>query len=503
MSRERLHIPQADILMGSMRSMGYSFEAAIADVVDNSISADSENVRILFPISPSEKNAVGILDDGHGMSQDTLFEAMRYGSTSSEATRNPKDLGRFGLGLKSASLSQCRVLTVVSYWNGELCAYQWNYDHIIEKKEWLVLHLNDEEIKQLPYYDNLKAQAKGTLVIWQEFDILSKSNDGQVYNALDELKDVVAKHIALIFHRFMSRSKNSISMYVNNKKLIAFDPFLESHPKTTCKKEISIAINDSHGCEQHIKVRPCILPYLSDMDEKDKRLIGGVEEMRSKQGFYVYRNERLIIWGHWFGMSRRHELTKNTRIRVDIPNALDDIWSIDIKKQVATIPKRIQNQLKKTVDEALDISVVKQTHRGRKTKVNDDIDHIWDRMEGRSKTYYYQINRDSKFIKYILNKVSEEDVVYIDMLLSEIEKTIPLQQIYLDKSNSCIQETEENDDVRLDRIFQSAILMIDMYQNMMTQSPDKLIDTIMKSEPFCLFPNLRIKLRSHYGYEVE
>lgn len=503
MSREHLHIPQADILMGSMRSMGYSFEAAIADVVDNSISADSANIRILFPISPLEKKAVGILDDGHGMSQDTLFEAMRYGSTSSEATRNPKDLGRFGLGLKSASLSQCRVLTVVSYWNGELCAYQWNYDHIIKKKDWLVLHLNDDEIKQLPYYDNLKAQAKGTLVIWQEFDILSKSNDGQVYNALDELKDVVSKHIALIFHRFMSRAKNSISMYVNNSKLTAFDPFLESHPKTTCKKEISIAINDSHGCEQHIKVRPYILPYLSDMNEKDKKLIGGVEEMRSKQGFYVYRNERLILWGHWFGMSRRHELTKNTRICVDIPNALDDIWSIDIKKQVATIPKRIQNQLKKTVDEALDTSVVKQTHRGRKTKVNDDIDYIWDRIEGRNKTFYYQINRDSKLVKFILDKVSEEDVTYIRLLLNEIEKTIPLQQIYIDKSNACIPETKEEDNDRFDSIYQLAISMIDTYQDITAESPDKLIESIMKSEPFHLFPKVKDQLKSHYGYAVE
>ncbi|MDE7420943.1 MAG: ATP-binding protein [Muribaculaceae bacterium] len=502
MSKEKLHIPQADMLMGSMRSMGYSFESALADVIDNSISANAENIRLLFPTNPLDKLAVGVLDDGDGMSKDVLLEAMRYGSTSSEAIRDKDDLGRFGLGLKSASLSQCRILTVISFWNGKISAYQWNYNYILEKKNWLVLSLTNEEISVLPYFDELKKQKKGTLIIWQDFDILSKSHDGQVYDALNDYKDKVAHHISLIFHRYMARSKAKVSMFLNNQKLRPLDPFLESHPKTTYRKEISIAITDSYGQEQHIKIRPYILPFLTDMSDKDKKLIGGVEEMRSKQGFYVYRNERLIIWGNWFGMSRRHELTKNARIRVDIPNSLDDIWSIDVKKQVASIPKRIQNQLKKCVDDALGTSVTKQTHRGRKKKVDDDIDYIWDRMEGRDKTFYYQINRESELIKYIRSKVSEQDISYIDMLLSEIEKTVPLHQIYVDKSNDCVSKIEE-DDSRLDDIYQMAISMVDNFKQATAQTTDVLIDHIMKSEPFCLYPSVKEKLVSYYSHETE
>lgn len=501
MSNEVTNIPRADLLMGSMRSMGYSFESAIADVIDNSISAYSTNIQLFFPTTPLDNLAVGILDDGIGMSDGVLFEAMRYGSTSSEDIRKEDDLGRFGLGLKSASLSQCRILTVVSYWKGDITAYTWDYNYIQEKKQWYVLFLKKEEIEKLPYVDIFKQQKKGTLVIWQDFDNLSKSNDGQVYDALNDLKDTVAKHVSLIFHRFLAKSKNKINLFLNNQKIKPLDPFLESHPKTTYRKEISIALKDSHDIEQHILVRPFILPYLSDMSDKDKKLMGGVEDMRTKQGFYVYRNERLIIWGNWFGMTRRNELTKNARIRVDIPNALDDIWSIDIKKQVATIPKRIQNQLTKTVNDALGISVTKQTHRGRRQKVDENIDYIWDRMEGRDKTYYYKVNRDSELLKFVFSNLDEHGSEYVNMLLNEIERSIPMQQIYIDKSNACI--SIEEDEHRIEEVYQTAVTMIDNAKNHLPISVEQLIDNIMKSEPFCTHKEIKDKLKDYFCHETE
>lgn len=118
--------------MGSLRSMGYSFESAVADVVDNSISAHAQNVRILFPTNPMDELALGILDDGDGMAADVLFEAMRYGCLSAEEERSEDDLGRFGMGMKSASLSQCRCLTVVSYEGKKLNGFTWDYNHILD-----------------------------------------------------------------------------------------------------------------------------------------------------------------------------------------------------------------------------------------------------------------------------------------------------------------------------------------------------------------------------------
>ena len=121
-----------------MRSMGYNFESAVADVVDNSISAGCSNVRICFPSDPLNI-FVGILDNGKGLSREDLFKAMRYGSESSLSVRNLDDLGRFGLGLKSASLSQCKKLTVVSKQGDSISAFCWDFDYIAEKKDWLVL----------------------------------------------------------------------------------------------------------------------------------------------------------------------------------------------------------------------------------------------------------------------------------------------------------------------------------------------------------------------------
>ena len=497
MSKDLEHIPKADMLMGSMRSMGYTFESAIADVIDNSISANCSVVKVLFPTNPLQKSCVGILDNGEGMDDKALFEAMRYGSAANEDTRSENDLGRFGLGMKSASLSQCKVLTVVSLKDTHLSAYTWDYNYIRDKKEWVVKKHNQDEIESFPYIDQLSEFSKGTLVLWKDFDVLSKSSDGQVYETLNNLKDVVGDYIALIYHRYLSvPTKNKLTMFVNNQKIKAQDPFLESNPKTTTKKERTIAINDTFGIERQIKIKPFILPFVTDLSEKDKKLIGGIENLRSKQGFYIYRNNRLIIWGTWFGMKPRAELTKNARIRVDIPNTLDDIWSIDIKKQSATIPKRIQNQLKNTVTDALEISVRKQTHRGRKNKVDDKIDYIWDRMEGRNQNYYYQINRESKLYQFVKEKISEEDFGYFEMFIGEIEKNIPIQQMYIDKSNEAI-EVEEADN-RFDDVYQLGVTLIENIRKVSDKNVREIVEDVMKSEPFCNYSDIKEKLLKDY-----
>ena len=500
MSKDKEIVPRADMLMGSMRSMGYSFEAAVADVIDNSISAKCSAVRIFFPSSPEDKLAVGILDDGTGMSKETLLEAMRYGSSASEDIRDENDLGRFGLGLKSASLSQCKVLTVASFWDGKLSAYSWDYDYILQTKKWYVKELLQTEIKDLPYFDELKKQKKGTLVIWQNFDILHKSSEGLVYDALEQLKVKLDDALSLIFHRFLGATKKKITIHINNKKLHAQDPFLESHQKTTTKKERKIAIRDSHNVERQIRVKLFVLPYISDLSDKDKKLIGGIENLRSRQGFYVYRNNRLIIWGTWFGLKPRAELSKNARVRVDIPNSLDDIWAIDIKKQSATIPLRIKNQLKKTVEEALGISTTKQTHRGRKEKVDDDIDYIWDRYEGRNKSYFYQINRESKLFQFVRSQMSEADFDLMQLLLGEIEKNLPIQQLYIDKSNERVEV--EVPDSREDDVFQIGVNVATMLHGATNQPYESIIENLMKSEPFCKCMAVKDRLTEHFAHEA-
>lgn len=503
MSKDKKNIPRANFLMGSMRSMGYTFESAISDIIDNSISAHSKNVHLLFPLSPISELAIGILDDGDGMSDDFLFEAMRYGSSASEQIRDEEDLGRFGLGMKSASMSQCRILTVASKYEGVIHACTWDYNYIQEKEDWIVKEHSPKEIDSLPYIDFLEEEEQGTLVIWRDFDVISKSCNGQVYEVLNNYKNIVNDSIALVFHRYLnSKYKDHLNVYINNSKVEGFDPFLENHPKTTTKKEVSIALYDSYGIERQIKVKPFILPYASDLKNKDRKLVGGIESLRSKQGFYIYRNYRLIVWGTWFGMKPRSELTKNARIRVDIPNSLDDIWKIDVKKQIAYIPKRIQNQLKKMVSDTLEISISKQTHRGRRENL-DERDFIWNRMVARGNSYYYQVNRDSKLCRLVKDHMTSEGSVYLDILIKEIEKNLPIQQIYIDKSNEEIYDEEDNKETRLKDIFNLAITMTDAILSLDTKSIEEAIEDLMKSEPFCNYMIIKNKLIKYYKDETD
>lgn len=483
--------PTADVLMMSMRSMGYSFEAAIADVVDNSISAKCHRVDIKFPVDPQECY-IAICDDGEGMTSDELFDAMKYGSQLKKEHREKDDLGRFGLGLKSASLSQCRKLTVISKKSGVVSAYRWDLDKIEELRDWSIMEFTNQEIKDILFSDYLNHLESGTVVLWEDFDILKK-NTGGVYEALTKIQNEVSDYLSLIFHRYLNKPKpNTVDIFINNYQLIGLDPFLEKHKKTNVRRPISIMIKNSEGIEQTVSVQPYILPFQKDLSKTDKKMSGGVEEYRTKQGFYIYRNERLIIWGTWFGR-RRDELTKHARIRVDIPNTLDDIWCIDIKKQKATIPNVIKNQLTKAVDEAMNLAVKAQKYRGRIEKVEDDIDYIWDRIKApREDQYFYKINRESIIFDLIRENVDDQTWARIDMVLDEIENSVPYQQIYIDKSQNKV--FDEIDQERLADVEAKANILIDMSMKLSNQTKREVVEKLFASEPFSKYMQIKDKI---------
>ena len=104
--------PRAHTLISATRHIGYSLESAIADLIDNSIAARARNVEIDF-IDTTE-SYIAILDDGFGMTDEELTSAMQYGSSDPSNNRSENDLGRYGLGLKTASMSQCKKMTVAT-----------------------------------------------------------------------------------------------------------------------------------------------------------------------------------------------------------------------------------------------------------------------------------------------------------------------------------------------------------------------------------------------------
>ena len=359
MAEKIKNIPSPDILMNSLRSIGYSFKTALADIIDNSISVNAKNIWIDFPSYNSDNLYITILDDAVGMDDAALFNAMKYGSERDEY--GDKDLGRFGVGLKSASLSQCRMLTVMSKFDSEVHAYRWDLDEVLRSKEWECLRLDSNEIQACPNYEKLNLLPQGTMVIWQNFDIADQKSNGHAYEYLSEKLDESESHLCLIFHRFMNRSISPVSFFINDRQLKGLDPFLEGsphhkrNPKTDEGKPVEMAVkyyDKGYEKEAMIKVQTFILPHQDDLSKEDVEALGGMETLKDEQGFFVYRNDRLIIYGTWFRLSSRSvnaELYKYGRIKVDIPNKLDSLWDIDIKKQNAVIPKQIVNLLRKSV----------------------------------------------------------------------------------------------------------------------------------------------------------
>ena len=323
--------PFAPTLMESTRAIGYSLEAAIADIVDNSIAAKSGKVQIsFFPIGDAY---VCILDDGAGMDAAAIDTAMQYGSRSPSETRELSDLGRYGLGLKTASLSQCRVLTVISKQKDRIVGRRWDLDYVIHTQSWSLQILEEEDFSSVPHIDDLLSQESGTLVVWQNLDrMLMGEMDFE--RALGRKMDEVRSHLELVFHRYLSgeRGIKRLDILFNNVKIKPADPFLIK--KSTQAMDDEVLVIEG----QRIVVRPFILPHISKMTAEEKEALGGKEGIRKQQGFYVYRNKRLVVWGTWFRMMRQGDLSKLARVMVDIPNGLDDLWTLDIKKSHAMPP---------------------------------------------------------------------------------------------------------------------------------------------------------------------
>ena len=487
--------PTAEVLMFSMRAMGYSFEAAIADIIDNSVSAGASKVQIGFPYSPAE-SFVTIADNGCGMTYNELFDAMKYGSLGKKNGRAENDLGRFGLGLKSASLSQCRKLTVVSKKDGAISAMAWDLDEIEKKQDWMVTIYTSDEIQHFPNVSQLEDSDTGTIVIWENFDLIQKDiGSAGIYSELQRLAEVTENYLSLIFHRFLNKGIGDksarLSISINEHKIVGIDPFLEHHKKTNQRRAIDIAITDSNGIERHVWAQPYVLPFQKDISKEDMKKLGGVDSYRTRQGFYIYRNERLIIWGTWFGRPKG-ELTKHARIKVDIPNTLDDLWNIDIKKQSAKIPAVIKQRLTKAIDEAMDIAIRAQRYRGRIEKINDDIEYVWDRVSIREGLYTYKINRNARIFDLLQGDLSSVAWQKLMMVLDEIEGNLPCQQIYLDKASNSLDDTV--DDSRKDDVFSSAQMMLPLIMANNGGDRSAALDTLFSAEPWCNFTDMKAKL---------
>lgn len=473
-------VPEASSMIESFRAIGYNIETAIADIIDNSISANSKNIWVNFEWLGSKSYLV-IKDDGCGMDDIEIIQAMRPGSKNPSDKRGAKELGRFGLGLKTASFSQARKLTLISkkqrnnpvYWT-------WDLDFVKQTGSWdLIKYVPDEN-----YLEDISKMDSGTIVIWNDIDRVVKDSRVDDKTALDRFlitMENVKKHISMVFHKFIQKGK--INIYFQDDKVEYWDPFLLDETATQIFPEEKI----QNGL---VTIEGYVLPHKNKISEDKYKKAEGIKGWNDQQGFYIYRNDRLLLAGDWLGLFRKEEHYKLTRIKIDLPNTLDSEWQIDIKKSIARPPLIFREQIKSYAITVRSKAIEVYRHKGKNIRINPGQKFVplWVEHK-RGDKWFYKINRENPILVNFINQAKSQPEASIDKLLRFIEETIPSKSIYIKESEQPELQGAPFEATNQDAIKDMMKIMLDNFiENGLSVDQSKSL--ILNIEPFNLYPEI-------------
>lgn len=335
--------PGAKRLIEGYRGLEYNFETAVADLIDNSISARAKNIHVELRLkSKGNPSVVVISDDGSGMDKKMLVEAMRYGSKKDYSS---KDLGKFGLGLKTASLNQTELLTVITKKSKSLSALiaQWDIEYVTKKNEWGLKILTKSDLdKWINELQKIYLKQKGTLVVWKNPEVFKYlKSDAE----LDDIHERLEKHLSMVFCIFLKQKRN---IFINGSKIAPWDPFCLKE-KTRKLRSVSFTCLTDKGKKHKIEVTPYILPTEKEFSSREAwDEASGPKKWNRQQGLYFFRNKRLLQAGGWSNIrGNLEEHQKLLRIKVHFPNELDGSFGLNITKMRAIIPAGIKEGFEK------------------------------------------------------------------------------------------------------------------------------------------------------------
>jgi hypothetical protein len=405
--------PNITNFIGSLRDIGYSFEVAVADLIDNSITAKANSIIIYTVAKPTP--IFCLLDNGSGMDETQLIEAMRLASRNPADVRKKDDLGRFGLGLKTASFSQCKKLTVISKKGDNIYCRQWDLDYISKENKWLLI--TPDQYDHIPLFNELLLQKSGTLVSWESLDRIDK-------NSYSYTIDQLRKHLALVFHRYLEgfEGNKAIKIIVNNNSVVAFNPFNAANSYT---QELFLEKIKLHGST--IKIQPFILPHHSKLTQQEYNLYATEDGYIKSQGFYLYRRDRILIYGTWWGLHKAMDAHKLVRIKIDIENDIDSYWGIDIKKSIARPSEEIRNDLKRIIAQATQKGARPFTGRGKKIE-DKTLIQFWDILPINN-DLRFTLNKDHPLLKELMRTLPTDSIEKLNFYLKGIEAYMPLDAI--------------------------------------------------------------------------
>lgn len=468
-------IPEAASMIETFRAIGYNLETAIADIIDNSITACANKITIQR-YWKGGASVITIKDNGKGMTNEELIDAMRPGSQNPLADRDPKDLGRFGLGLKTASFSQCRKLTVISKKNNQMSYWTWDLDFVAQTQKWNIIHWCPEE-----YKNALDDVDTGTFVIWSALDrILPADTDERDEISKEKFSASLQKvrdHIAMTFHRFIEEKQ--IAIIWGSHEIAPWNPFCPNE-----KKRQTFPVDHLPG---NVTVTGYVLPHKHNFtNESAFHTAEGPKGWSGQQGFYVYRGKRLLLSGEWLGMFRKEESSKLARIAIDLPNNLDAEWQIDIKKSKARPPVYCKDQLEAYAKMVRKSAEEVFRHRGKilKQRAGREFHPLW-LDKKKDSNWSYVINRDNPLIIYLKEHAAQNPKEAIDQLLLFIESNVPTKTIFINEA----KDEGQNDTNKLIDITEYQQTIKGLYTAFINQgnTPDQAKAQLKLIEPFNMY----------------
>ncbi|MDB4742730.1 ATP-binding protein [Cyclobacteriaceae bacterium] len=475
--------PKAGAMINTFRAFGYNLRTAIADIIDNSISAKANNIWIDYKWDGGD-SWVQITDDGLGMDKDGLVLAMTPGSKDPNDKRDESDLGRFGLGLKTSSFSQCKALTVISKRGGdELVKRSWDLDYVNQTQKWNLL----DYVSDVVFLNKVKELSSGTTVLWEKLDRLVGNSNAKHEVAMNVfLEDFasVEQHLSLVFHRYLEPGK--VTIHMNGIKLEPWDPFMKQSDggQVVAREQLN---------NGQVSLRCFVLPHISKLSYEERKS-ARTEDWYDLQGFYIYRQNRLLLHGSWLGLFSKNEHYKNARILIDIPNSLDHEWKIDIKKATATPAFTIRKDLIRLGKLTRKAAASLHRFRGNQIMLDEnitsfDFQSVWKARKTRDDARHYLINTDHPIIKRLVEKdsVSKNE---LKMVMKLIGETTPIESIIQYHSEEPESHELRGSEKEPD---QGTIELAKIYYDNLRKSgmaKDVALKNVFNLEPFNYYPTL-------------
>jgi hypothetical protein len=440
--------PQPADLIESLRDFGYSLPTAIADLIDNSITASASEIRISIE-SRSQRAHISVIDNGSGMSPDRLVEAMRMGAAGPLSARTGNDLGRFGLGLKTASLSIGRCLTVITKRAGdaEPSIRRWDIEHVRATGRWTLLAEPTAAAK--PYIELIAARKSGSAIIIENLDrasFLHVADNAKDTHLADALKELSA-HLGMVFHRFI---EEGLTIKLGAAAIKAWDPFLQA-------KSFHLPTEPVRYSGSEIPVTPFVLPHQSQLTDVEFDDGSGVNGWNAHQGFYIYRCKRLIVPGTWLNLGlKKDEHFKLARIRVDLPNTLDAEWKLNVMKSHVAAPPALRDTFARIARNVRHDASKVYRHRGERevTIEGNPPRGLWKRLDSKHKVRF-RLDRTHPVLYALLNKEGPTSRLFSDAV-TLIEQLLPIDSILQVPSKSLEGTVLPEDAVSIDGLVEIA-----------------------------------------------